>query len=117
MPRALPEATTNEESPYSDGNGEGDKGSDGSDTEDSADSNFACEDEQGEEDANDSVEPNSIDWRLCDRVDLLPDGGKREAVISGVSVCDSGSSNHATLTHTEAADNGEGETGECDVLG
>ena len=117
MPRALPEAAADEESPDSNGNSESDKGSDGSDTEDSTDSDFACEDEQSEEDANDSVEPDCVDRRLCGFIDLLPDVGKGEAVISCVGVCNSGCGDHAALTHTESADNGDGKTGECDVLG
>ena len=117
MPRALPEATADEESPDSDGDCESDKGSDGGDTEDSTDSDFAGEDEEGEDNSDDGIEPDCIDGCLCDRIDLLPNAGKGEAVISRVGVCDSGCGDHAALTHTEAADNGEGETGECDILG
>lgn len=92
-----------------DGDGECDEGGDGSDAEDGANCNCSAEDEQGQADADACVEPDSIDGRLRVLIDPLPDTAKGETIVASISVSDSRSCDHASLTHGEAADNCQAE--------
>ena len=96
---------------------EGDEGGDGGDAEDGADGDGAAEDEEGEADPDDGVEPDGVDGRVGDGIDLLPDAGQGEAVVAGVGEGDSARGDHAALAHAEAADDGQAEDGKSDLLG
>ena len=116
VPGARAEVASGEERADGDGDGEGDEGGDGGNAEDGADGDGAAEDEESEADADHGVEPDCVDGRLGDGVDLLPDAGQREAVVASVGEGDSAGGDHAALAHTEATDDGEAEDGEGDFL-
>ena len=116
MPRTLAEPVADEKGSNGDWDCESDERGNGGNTEDGANRDHAAEDEERQADTNDSVEPHSVDWSLRVLVDPLPDAGEREAVVTGVRVCDPTSSHHAALTHAKATDDGDAEDGESGLL-
>ena len=117
MPRTSPEPIADEKRSNSDWDRESDESGNGGDAEDGANRDDTAKYQQCQTDADDGVEPHGVDGSLCVLIDLFPDAGEREAVITGVSVRDSTGSHHAALTHAEAADNGYAEDSEGGLFG
>ncbi len=99
MPRPRSEPVPDEEDADEDGDGEGDESSQGGDGENGADGDRTPEDEERHTDADDRVEPDSVDGRLRASVDSLPDRTPWKTAVSSVSVGDTGSGNHGSLAH------------------
>lgn len=108
MPGSASEAITNEKDTDEDGDCESDHGSDSTDRENRTDRHGTTEDEEEEEDADDGVEPHGVDWRVGVFVNSFNPRGEGEAVVACVGECYSRCGDHATLTHEEAANDGDG---------
>lgn len=116
MPGTPTEPVADEKRSNSDWDRKSDERGNGGNTEDGTNRNHAAEDEERQTDANESIEPHSVDWSLRVLVDPLPNAGEREAVVTGVRVRDPTSSHHAALAHAKAADDGDAEDGEGRLL-
>lgn len=86
------------------------------DGEDGANRDLTSEDQKDTTTSNEDVEPDGIDGCLCVFVDAGPVAGAREASVTGVRESDTGSGNHASLTHREGGDDRKAETGEGGIF-
>ena len=91
MPRTLPESVTNEEYSNEDRRGESNEGRNGGDREQSSGRQSSAKYQKCHADTDRNIKPNSIDRCLGMSVDALYPEGARKAIISGVSICDTGS--------------------------
>lgn len=108
MPWSTSETISHKEHPNEDRDRESYHGCDSSNGEDSTDCYFTAKDEEKEQDANESVEPDCVDGRISVLIYLLDHVRERKAIITRISESDSRRSNHASLTHKEPADDGDG---------
>lgn len=116
MPRSTTEPIPDEEGSDRDGDGESDEGANGTDRKDGANGDLAGKDEEYAATANEDIEPDGVDRRLCRFVDAGPITGKREAAITGVGEGYTGCGDHASLTHGESGNDSKAEAGEGRIL-
>ena len=115
MPWAAAKSVADEE--YADENRdcESDVSSDCSNGENGANGHATAEDQEEKENANEGIEPNSINWGVCVLVHALNPPGEWEAAITSVCEGYSGGRHHAALTHGETTDDGETEDSKSSV--
>ena len=116
MPWTSPEAITHEKRLDENGDRERYVGGNSTHGENRTYRHTAPKDQEQETDTNRGVEPHSVNRRIRNLVNALDPPTHGEAVIAGISERDSGRSDHAALAHGEAADNGEAEDCEGDLL-
>ena len=109
MPWTSTKAMADEKCPNGDWNREGDECGDSGN---GANRDDTAKNQRRQADADNGVEPHCLDGSLGIFIDPFPDAGEREAIVTGVSVCDSAGSHHTALTHAKAANDCETEDGE-----
>lgn len=117
MPGTTAETVADEECTDEDRNSEGSERANGADGEDGTDSQGAAEHEQSQSNSDNGVHPDSVDRCLGRLVDASPEAREGEAAVASVGESHTRCSNHAALTHEEAADDCEHEDGDSDFLG
>lgn len=116
MPRATAEAVANEEDANENRNGESCIRGNSTNREDGTNGDGSTEDEEQEANSNASVEPHGIHGSKRILIDSLDPEGSRKATITSIGKSDSGSSNHAALTHGETTNESESQNSECSIL-
>lgn len=116
VPWATTEAITNEECLDEDWNCEGNVRSNCPNGEYSTNSNWATEYQTEQANTHASVEPDGIYWSVCVLVDSPNPERHWETSVTGIRKSDSRCSNHATLSHTKAAADSNGQNSKCSLL-
>ena len=93
MPRSLSEPISNKENSNENGYCESNKSCDSSDRKERSGSKRPAEDQESHEKSNTGIEPHGIDGGLSMLVNALDPEGAREAVVSGISVSNTGGGN------------------------